>query len=136
MVCIKVMSEQNNLKNCHQTIILKIDHCAKWPNFHRADLVTVRKQGSKAVCKKKYLHLLQHLKIQSLLGSFGHYCYNRTRTCQKRAGIGPLDSHQPNDVLMFRVWQAHITLHDFGYLPGSIHILHGRGVAWGYQRNC
>ena len=27
LVCLKVISEQYNLKNCHQTKILKIDHC-------------------------------------------------------------------------------------------------------------
>ena len=29
LVCLKVISEQYNLKNCHQTKILKIDHCIK-----------------------------------------------------------------------------------------------------------
>ena len=33
LVCLKVISEQYNLKNCHQTKILKIDHCDNGPNI-------------------------------------------------------------------------------------------------------
>ena len=43
LVCLKVKSKQHNLRNCHQTKILKIDHCV--PGVRRGALLSMLLDG-------------------------------------------------------------------------------------------